>query len=101
MTIPAPFRLVPFEEPTAVPGEKSFTTDKELSVLVEAMWKSFPGARSERELACLWADHLSQSGFTVSDRAVQYWLRRRTSPHFRYMRPIAARVREAGVKSWP
>jgi hypothetical protein len=53
--------------------------------MVRLLWRAFPQARSENELADLIADHLTTGGEEVSARTVRYWLRQQTTPNFKYV----------------
>jgi hypothetical protein len=61
------------------------------------MWRAFPEAWSENELAELMAAHLSSEGRAVSVRTVRYWLRGETTPHWRYVVPILALAKSEAV----
>ena len=69
----------------AKPCRNAPGADEDLRQFVAAMWKAFPQARSENELAEMVAAHLNKERRQISERTVRYWLRRVTSPHFRYV----------------
>ncbi|MER2509122.1 hypothetical protein [Amaricoccus sp.] len=54
------------------------------------LWKAFPEARSENELADLAAEVLSSARRSVHPRTVRNWLRCENSPHFRYVLQVIA-----------
>jgi hypothetical protein len=54
------------------------------------LWKAFPEAGSENELAALAADVLTKDGRPIDARTVRNWLRRENSPHFRYVLRVLA-----------
>ncbi len=54
------------------------------------LWKAFPEARSENELAELVSNHFTRRGRGVTQRTVRYWLQRETTPHWRYVLEIMA-----------
>ncbi|WP_191569327.1 hypothetical protein [Paracoccus yeei] len=56
------------------------------------LWRSFPEARSENELAELAADVLTSDSRPVTARTVRNWLRRENAPHFRYVLKVIALV---------
>lgn len=64
--------------------------EAERSWMVRQMWRAFPEATSENELARLVAEHLSKEGRPVEERTVRYWLRQVTTPNWRYVVPILA-----------
>ena len=75
----------------AKPVRNGLTSQEaELEWVVRMLWRAFPEADSENELSDLVADHLSVEGREVSPRTVRYWLRKETSPHFRYIVRILA-----------
>lgn len=63
---------------------------EDLHWFVRALWKAFPEAKSEHELSEKVAEFLSSDGHEVTPRAVRYWLREDTAPHFNYVFPILA-----------
>lgn len=66
------------------------TEDAERAWLVSVIWKAFPEARSEADLAERVARYLTRKGRPVEVRTVRYWLRSETSPHFRYVTELLA-----------
>lgn len=56
------------------------------------LWKAFPDARSENELAEVAADVLTSDKRPVTPRTVRNWLRCENSPHFRYVLRVIALV---------
>lgn len=58
--------------------------EAEIEWIVRVMWRAFPEATSENELAEIVAAYLTRRGREVSPRTVRYWLRRETTPHWRY-----------------
>ncbi len=54
------------------------------------LWRAFPEARSENELAELVAEVLSLDGRRVTPRTVKNWLRCENAPHFRYVLRVLA-----------
>lgn len=59
--------------------------DDDLKMFVEAMWKAFPQARSENELADMVSAHLTTERRQITARTVRNWLRKNNTPHFRYV----------------
>ncbi|HGG04774.1 MAG TPA: hypothetical protein ENK28_04895 [Aliiroseovarius sp.] len=53
-----------------------------------ALWRAFPEAASENELAELAAEVLSRDGRVVHPRTVRNWLRTENAPAFRYVLPV-------------
>lgn len=76
-----------------VPVEKSFIKysghvppeDSELDWFVGLLWRAFPEARSQNELAELVAQAFASDRRPLDKRTVINWLGRRNSPHFRYV----------------
>ena len=64
--------------------------DAEREWIARMLWKAFPESRSENELADLVAAHFAGRGREVSARTVRYWLRRETTPHWRYVVELLA-----------
>lgn len=64
--------------------------DAEREWIARMLWKAFPESRSENELADLVAAHFAGRGREVSARTVRYWLRRETTPHWRYVVELMA-----------
>ncbi len=56
------------------------------------LWRAFPEARSENELAELAAEVLTSDSRPVTSRTVRNWLRRENAPHFRYVLKVIALV---------
>jgi hypothetical protein len=56
------------------------------------LWKAFPDATSENELAEWAAEALTDDKRPVTPRTVRNWLRRDNSPHFRYVLRVIALV---------
>lgn len=56
------------------------------------LWKAFPEATSENELAELAAETLTSDKRPVTSRTVRNWLRCENSPHFRYVLRVIALV---------
>lgn len=54
------------------------------------LWRAFPEATSENEVAELAAAVLSDTARPVTPRAVRNWLRCENTPHFRYVIPLLA-----------
>lgn len=71
--------------------------DEDLAQFVAAMWKAFPQARSENELADLVAAHLTTERRRISARTVRYWLRQHSSPHFRYVTRVLNLIPDDGA----
>lgn len=67
--------------------------------VVRVMWRAFPEATSENELAEIVAAYLTRRGRTVTPRTVRYWLRHQTSPHWRYVVELLALAGAEGVFS--
>jgi len=56
------------------------------------LWRAFPEARSENDLAELAAEVLTSDKRPVTARTVRNWLRRENAPHFRYVLRVIALV---------
>ena len=56
------------------------------------LWKAFPEAASENELAELAAEVLTSDRRPVTARTVRNWLRQENAPHFRYVLRVIALV---------
>jgi len=54
------------------------------------LWKAFPEARSENDLADMAAEVLTTDCRPVTSRAVRNWLRQENTPHFRYVLRVIA-----------
>lgn len=54
------------------------------------LWKAFPEAQSENELAALAAEVLTSDGRRIDPRTVRNWLRCENTPHFRYVIRVLA-----------
>ncbi len=71
---------------------------------IRAMWRAFPDARSENDLAELVAIYLRSIGRRASPKTVRNWLAKDNAPHFRYVAPILARIpepdRRAFMSGW-
>jgi hypothetical protein len=74
----------------AKPCRNAPPPDEDLDTFVRAMWKAFPGARSENELADMVANHLTTERRRITNRTVRNWLRKTTTPHFRYVTRVLA-----------
>ena len=59
--------------------------DTERAWFAGLLWRAFPEAKSENELAELAAQVLTTGNRSVTPRAVRNWLRRENTPHFRYV----------------
>ena len=66
--------------------------DAEREWFASLLWKAFPDAHSENELAELVADVLTTDRRPVTGRTVRNWLRCENSPHFRYILRVIALV---------
>ena len=64
--------------------------DAERAWFAGLLWKAFPEARSENDLAAIAAEVLTQEGRTVEPRTVRNWLRSENSPRFRYVIRVLA-----------
>ncbi|MEC9432141.1 MAG: hypothetical protein VYD87_04460 [Pseudomonadota bacterium] len=71
---------------------RKFTSgeDSERAWFAGLLWRAFPEAGSENELAELAAEVLSQDGRPVHARTVRNWLRCENAPHFRYVLRVIA-----------
>ncbi len=56
------------------------------------LWRAFPEASSENELAEMAAEVLTSDSRPVTSRTVRNWLRRENAPHFRYVLKVIALV---------
>ncbi|WP_259912738.1 hypothetical protein [Jannaschia sp. M317] len=59
--------------------------DAGLAWFARQLWRAFPEATSENELADLVAELLTTDARDVHPRTVRNWLRGENTPHFRYM----------------
>ncbi|WP_273687332.1 hypothetical protein [Ketogulonicigenium vulgare] len=83
-----------------VPLEKSFRKsrqpkngeDAERARFARLLWRAFPDAKSENELAELAAMVLTSESRPVDKRTVRNWLRCENAPHFRYVIKVIALV---------
>jgi len=64
--------------------------DTERAWFAGLLWRAFPEASSENELAELAAQVLTTGNRSVTPRAVRNWLRRENTPHFRYVLAVIA-----------
>ena len=64
--------------------------DAEREWFASLIWRAFPEAKSENELAELAADVLTTDCRPVTSRSVRNWLRCENSPHFRYVLRVLA-----------
>lgn len=92
MSYMAPFG---FAEDDPRPIEKSFrkgrtAEDLERRWFADLLWKAFPEARSENELAHLVAEVLTTDRRPINPRTVRNWLRCDNSPHYRYVTRVIA-----------
>lgn len=77
------------------PIEKSYRNcmapeDAERRWFADVLWKAFPEARSENELAELVAEVLTTEKRSIHPRTVRNWLRCENTPHFRYIMRVLA-----------
>ncbi|AGT09977.1 hypothetical protein JCM7686_2937 [Paracoccus aminophilus JCM 7686] len=56
------------------------------------LWRAFPEAQSENDLAERAAEVLTSDRRPVTSRTVRNWLRRENAPHFRYVLKVVALV---------
>lgn len=75
-------------------------TDRDMDFFISQMWRAFPDARSEAQLADLVAAHLTKKAKPVDARTVRYWLRHETTPHFRHVAPILILAGSEAVLEW-
>lgn len=73
--------------------------DAERAWFAGVLWKAFPEAQSENELAFMVSEVLTHEGRTVDQRTVRNWIRCENSPHFRYMLPVLAMAGSEAVFS--
>ena len=66
--------------------------DAEREWFASLLWRAFPEARSENDLAELAAEVLTSDKRPVTPRTVRNWLRCENSPHFRYVLRVIALV---------
>lgn len=64
--------------------------DAEREWFAGLLWKAFPEATSENDLAEMAAEVLTTDCRPVTSRTVRNWLRRENSPHFRYVLRVIA-----------
>ena len=64
--------------------------DAEREWFAGLLWKSFPEARSENQLAELVAKVLTTDHRPVEPRTVRNWIRCENTPHFRYVLRVIA-----------
>lgn len=84
-----------FAEDTRRGSEKSCRNgmtqiEAEREWIVRMLWKAFPDAVSENDLAEMVAEHLATERRPICARTVRFWLRQETTPHFRYILRILA-----------
>lgn len=77
------------------PIEKTFRNgmtaeEAERRWFAELLWKAFPEARSENQLAELVAEVLTTERRPINPRTVRNWLRCENAPHFRYVTRVLA-----------
>lgn len=92
--MPPPFQFG-FQEDTRFAPERSCRNgmtevEAERAWVVRMLWKAFPNATSENDLADQVAEHLTTEKRPINARTVRFWLRQDTTPHFRYILPILA-----------
>lgn len=75
-----------------VPVSPGLRADEERSRFARLLWRAFPEAGSENELAALAAEVLTSDHAPVTARAVRNWLRCENTPHFRYVLRVIALV---------
>lgn len=66
--------------------------DAERVWFASLLWRAFPEAQSENELAEVAAEVLTSDKRPVTPRTVRNWLRCDNSPHFRYVLAVIALV---------
>lgn len=80
------------EDATRLPAKsrtKPFPTESaERDWFASALWRAFPGCRSENDLAEVVANHLRSVGRRASPRTVRNWLQREHAPQFRHVSPL-------------
>lgn len=64
--------------------------DAEREWFASLLWKAFPEARSENDLAEIAAKVLTKDGRQVEPRTVRNWLRCENAPSFRYVIRVIA-----------
>lgn len=62
----------------------------ERKLFAEMLWKAFPAAKSENELAELVAEVLTEEHRPCHPKTVRNWLRCDNTPHFRYVMRVLA-----------
>lgn len=73
------------------PGRGAHMTEHEAlrSLVIEALWKSFPECANEPEIAeCATEYFRDKHGNPISARTIRYWLRGDTLPHAIHMRTL-------------
>lgn len=71
--------------PGGLPSEQ-----EERAWFASLLWKAFPEAASENELAEMAAEVLTSASRPVTARAVKNWLQSKNAPHFRYVLQVLA-----------
>lgn len=66
--------------------------DTEREWFASLLWRAFPEATSENDLAQMASDVLTSDKRPVTPRTVRNWLRCENSPHFRYVLKVIALV---------
>lgn len=97
-----PFTSGGLSEDGPRPIEKSFRNgmtaeEAERRWFAEILWKAFPEARSENQLAGLVAEVLTTERRPINPRTVRNWLRCENSPHFRYVMRVLALAGAEGL----
>ena len=64
--------------------------DAEREWFASLLWRAFPEASSEYDLAQLVAEVLTKDGRPIDARTVRNWLRCENTPHFRYIIRVIA-----------
>ena len=81
---PKPFQFIQrFQEKSARMARP--VPDAEMETFVRGLWKAFPTARSENDLADKVAREMAKAGLQVHERTVRNWLRKNNTPHFRFV----------------
>lgn len=73
------------------------TADDDMTRFTACLWRAFPGAWSENRLADDAARFLSKEGRRVDPKTVRNWLRGETTPHYRYVTRVLAKLEDDEV----
>lgn len=76
--------------PAGGPRVVSRAEEAELEFFARLLWRAFPDATSEEQVAVMAAEVLTTEARPINPRTVRNWLRGLNSPHWRYVPPVLA-----------